>query len=72
MIVDLVPTSEARLEAMEEVQALVFGGLAVIMAEKVVVGGFGTINKNGHTWILPCPVYRGSLHIAGGSAIDII
>ena len=46
MVVDIVPTSETCLEEIEEVQALVLGGLAVMMAEKVVVGGFGTIMKN--------------------------
>ena len=34
LIVDLVPTSEACLEEIGEVQALVLGGLAVMMAEK--------------------------------------
>ena len=46
LIVDIVPTSDACLEEIEEVQALVLGGLAVMMAEKVVVGGFGTIMTN--------------------------
>ena len=42
LIVDLVPTSEACLEEIEEVQVLVLGGLSVMMAEKILVGGFGT------------------------------
>ena len=46
MIFDLVTTSEACLEEIEEFQALVLGGLAVMMAERVFVGGFGTIITN--------------------------
>ena len=32
LVVDIVPTSEACLEEIEEVQALVLGGLAVVMS----------------------------------------
>ena len=46
LIVDIIPTSEACLEEIEEFQALVLGGLAVMMTETVVVGGFGTIMTN--------------------------
>ena len=46
LIVDIVPTSESCLEEIEEVQSIVLSGLAMMMAENVVVGGFGTIMTN--------------------------